>query len=47
MLPLTLKLKKKEIFAIKEYVKYEEARVIRRACLTSIDIASLNLNLAY
>jgi transposase len=30
MLPLTLKLKKKEIFAIKEYVKYEEARVIRR-----------------
>lgn len=31
MLPLKITLKKKEIFAIKEFVKYEEARVIRRA----------------
>ena len=31
MLPLKLTLKKKEIFAIKEFLKYEEARVIRRA----------------
>jgi len=31
MLPLKLTLRKKEIFAIKEFVKYEEARVIRRA----------------
>src|SRR3989338_45923 len=31
MLPLKITLKKKEIFSIKEFVKYEEARVIRRA----------------
>lgn len=31
MLPLKLTLKKKEIFAIKEFLKYEEARVIRRS----------------
>jgi transposase len=31
MLPLTLKLKKKEIIAIKEFLKYEEPRVIKRA----------------
>ena len=31
MLPLKITLRKKEIFAIKEFVKYEEARVIRRA----------------
>jgi transposase len=31
MLPLKLTLKKKEALAIKEFVKYEEARVIRRA----------------
>ena len=31
MRPLKLKLKNKELVAIKEYVKYEEARVIRRA----------------
>jgi hypothetical protein len=47
MVPLTLSLKSKELIAIKEYVKYEEARVIRRAnilnCLhhgyTSTDIS--------
>ncbi len=31
MLPLTLKLKKNELIAIKEFLKYEEPRVIRRA----------------
>ena len=31
MLPIKITLRKKEIFAIKEFVKYEEARVIRRA----------------
>lgn len=31
MTPLQLTLKRKEVFAIKEFVKYEEARVIRRA----------------
>jgi transposase len=31
MLPLTLKLKQRELFAIKEFLKYEEPRVIRRA----------------
>lgn len=31
MLPLTLKLKKEELIAIKEFLKYEEPRVIRRA----------------
>jgi transposase len=31
MLPLTLKLKKKELIAIKEFLKYEEPRVIKRA----------------
>jgi transposase len=31
MLPLVLKLKKKELTAIKEFIKYEEPRVIRRA----------------
>ena len=31
MVPLKITLRKKEVFAIKEFVKYEEARVIRRA----------------
>ena len=31
MLPLTLKLKKNQLIAIKEFLKYEEPRVIRRA----------------
>ena len=31
MLPLVLKLKKKELVAIKEFLKYEEPRVIKRA----------------
>ncbi len=31
MLPLTLKLKTKELIAIKEFLNYEEPRVIRRA----------------
>lgn len=42
MLPLTLKLKQRELYAIKGFLKYEEPRVIRRANILNCYIMGIH-----